>query len=298
VNFEGEASRVGDLIIPVSELDIFVATGIPAEGEKWFKGNYLNVDECKQLFAKGYEDTKLFVGAPRACISEEDDEILKVIQQLFTCEGRFNMVYAYHMRLLMHFRGVKPLNILFFLHRSLRKMADKVKKHSGNSSSHLFHCGLIHLLIVKELAKRKKTWGSFLEKLGYVQIPPVPLKVKVASPSGKRRSSKMTKMPRRDDEEEASREADAPEEVPAQIKRVRRLDGVAKTHSLKADNNTRVEIGDEIPNNFQAKLIITEPRDSASLEQDKKQIRSPESPVKGDGNASAKNEESSIDAAK
>jgi len=33
VNFEGEASRVVDLIIPMSESDISVATGLPAEGE-------------------------------------------------------------------------------------------------------------------------------------------------------------------------------------------------------------------------------------------------------------------------
>ena len=57
VNFDGEASRVGDLKILVSELDISVATGIPAEGEKWSKGSYLDMGECKQLFTKGYEDT-------------------------------------------------------------------------------------------------------------------------------------------------------------------------------------------------------------------------------------------------
>jgi hypothetical protein len=31
------------------------------------------------------------------------DNMLKVIQRYFTCEGRFNMIYQYHISLLLHF---------------------------------------------------------------------------------------------------------------------------------------------------------------------------------------------------
>lgn len=256
VNFEEGVSRAKDLIIPVTKLDISMATGIPVEGEQWFKGNYLDTSECKKLFAKGYEDTKLVVGAPRACLSKKDDELLKVIQWLFTCEGRFNFVYAYHMWLLMHFKGVKLLNIPLFFQRSLRKMENKVKKHSRNSSSHLFHCVVIHLLIVKELDKRKKTWGSFLEKLGYVKIPLIPLKVKIASPSGKRRSSKRTDGSKRGVKEETPKIDDTLEEVAAKTKRVRRSLGIAVIDSLKVGEIIGEMIWDKLPSKFQAKFTI------------------------------------------
>jgi len=40
---------------------------------------------------------------------------LRVIQRYFTCEGRFDRVYQYHVRLLMHFTGKNPLNFPFDL---------------------------------------------------------------------------------------------------------------------------------------------------------------------------------------
>jgi len=125
---------------------------------------------------KKYQGMKLSTGAPRARIIKEDDEFLKVIHRYFTCESRFNMVYAYHVRLLMHFRGVKVLNIPYLLHSSLGKMCEKIQGNPYSFSSHIFPCGLIKLLIVRELAKRRSTRGLFLEKLGYHPITPIPLK--------------------------------------------------------------------------------------------------------------------------
>lgn len=101
----------------------------------------------------------------------------------------------------MHFKDVKALNIPFFLHISLRKMSNKVQKHRDNFSSHLFHCGLIRLLIIKELAKRRKTWGSYLEKLGYLPITPTPPKEKGTPSSGKNKPDTTTKRQKKDAKE-------------------------------------------------------------------------------------------------
>jgi len=38
INYDGVKSRVGPLEIPVSEQAVVVATGIPAQGERWLKG--------------------------------------------------------------------------------------------------------------------------------------------------------------------------------------------------------------------------------------------------------------------
>jgi len=83
----------------------------------------------------------------------------------------------------MHFKGVKSLNLPYFLHRSIGNMAGKIHGNTKNFESHLFHYSLIKLLIVKELGKRKKTWGFFLEKLGYQLMTPISPKDKGASSS-------------------------------------------------------------------------------------------------------------------
>jgi type IV secretory pathway VirB10-like protein len=51
---------------------------------------------------------------------------MKIIMKFFTCEGRFPQIYAYHIRLLMHFTRTKLINIPFFLHKSIEKMASIV----------------------------------------------------------------------------------------------------------------------------------------------------------------------------
>ena len=82
--------------------------------------------ECRQFFKKDHQGIKLTTGAQRGCMKKDNDELLKVIQIYFTCIGRFNMVYLYHVRLLLHFIGKKTLNLTYFLYRSIGNMADKI----------------------------------------------------------------------------------------------------------------------------------------------------------------------------
>ena len=100
LNYDGTKSKVGELVIPVTEQAISTTTGIPAEGERWFKGMTLDISECRQFFKKEYQDVKLTTGSQRKCMTKDSDELLKMIQRYFTCEGGFNMVYLYHIRLL------------------------------------------------------------------------------------------------------------------------------------------------------------------------------------------------------
>jgi len=79
LNYDGKASKVGDPVIPATEMDISIVTGIPTEGEEWFKGTSLDLGECRHFFNKEYQNIKLSAGAPRGCITRESDELLKVI---------------------------------------------------------------------------------------------------------------------------------------------------------------------------------------------------------------------------
>jgi hypothetical protein len=98
---------------------------------------------------------------------EHHDQLLRVIQRYFTCEGRFNKVYMYHIRLLMHFTGKKALNLPYYLCRILGKMVDKVQAKSKQVEPSLFHFSLIKLLVLEELKKTNREWSYFLSTSGF-----------------------------------------------------------------------------------------------------------------------------------
>jgi hypothetical protein len=58
---------------------------------------------------------------------EQFDRILKIIQRYFTCEGRLNTLYHYHIRFLLHFSGNIEMNVLYYLLISIGKMSDRVQ---------------------------------------------------------------------------------------------------------------------------------------------------------------------------
>jgi hypothetical protein len=57
---------------------------------------------------------------------------------------------------------VKPLNMPFYLLKSLTKMASKVQAKPQKASNSLFHHGLIKLIVLEELNRRNKTWDFLL----------------------------------------------------------------------------------------------------------------------------------------
>jgi hypothetical protein len=103
LNFSGTKTKVGLLDFEVSEKSIFVATKIHDCGEKWFKAMSMNSSFSKEILKIEYKVDNLSKGVRRSHIMEYFDKILRFIQTYFTCEGRFNMVYQYHIRLILHF---------------------------------------------------------------------------------------------------------------------------------------------------------------------------------------------------
>jgi hypothetical protein len=98
---------------------------------------------------------------------EYSDKMLRVIHRYFTCEGRFNMVYQYHIRLLMHFTRKQFLNIPFYLLRSLGKMSDKVQSKTKMVENSVFHSKLIKMLVLEELKMIYGDWDTFLTASGF-----------------------------------------------------------------------------------------------------------------------------------
>ena len=100
---------------------------------------------------------------PFRYLLEKYAPLMKVVIKFFTCDGRFSILYTYHIRVLMHFTTLKPLNMCNYLCRSLIKMSEKVQVKGKEHHPSLFHHSLIKIVVLHQLAERNMTWDSFIE---------------------------------------------------------------------------------------------------------------------------------------
>lgn len=172
LNFDGKKTRVGDLEFEVTEASILAATGIPISRENWFKAMVFSSPFVKDLFKPEYQANYLSKSVPRNQLIDQFG-MLKIIQRYFSCEGRFNTLYHYQIRLLLHFTGKVQMNIPYYLLRSIGKMADRVQAKSKDVDSNLFHSRLIRMLVSEELGKKEISWENFLVT-SHFKLDPTP----------------------------------------------------------------------------------------------------------------------------
>ena len=121
-------------------------------------------------------DTSIFTkGIPVTYVKEEWTTLLLLVQKFFTCEGRFGVLYVYHAKVMMHFLG-DDINLPYFLLSSLRKMCSIVQRNPRNIEPHLYHHGLVKMLVEEQLKAKRDTWEIFLvrnhfEEAGETSVP-------------------------------------------------------------------------------------------------------------------------------
>jgi hypothetical protein len=123
----------------------------------------LNSSFSKEFFKLECKGDNLSKGVPKSHMLEYFDKMLMVIQRYFMCKGRFNMVYQYHIILLLHLTGKESMNIPFYFFRSIGKMLDRVQGKSKQVDTSVFHSSLIKMLVLEELKKTNINWGTFLD---------------------------------------------------------------------------------------------------------------------------------------
>lgn len=179
LNFTGLNSKVAMLEISVSPEAIANVTEIPRGQEEWFKNFKFDRNPCKQFLKEAYVNEDYTKEVPRFYLKEHYALLLTCIQKYLTCEGRYNKVYPYHFKLLLHFIGKVSIDIPFYLFRSLSKMCDKVQLRKEDCETSLFHHGLIKLLILDNLQKIGRDWNSFIFMAGFQSktgLTPEPVK--------------------------------------------------------------------------------------------------------------------------
>jgi hypothetical protein len=163
LTFDGCRAKVGDIQLELNEEFLSSATGLPAKGQKWFKNS--KVDEVPwPLLFTSRKIISCDKGMPVTALKSRWHDLLAIIKQFVTCEGRYGLVFLYHLRLLMNFIDF-PLNMPHYLLRSLYKMAKRFKREKADSS--LFHHCLIKIVIVHHLRLSGDCWEVFLLRNGF-----------------------------------------------------------------------------------------------------------------------------------
>jgi len=131
------------LNLRISTEVIALVTEIPRGKDTWFKNFRFDMEQCKVFLKLEFVETDLTKAVPRDYIKDNYANFLFNIQRYFTCEAKYQKVYSYHFKLLLHFIGMISLDFPYFLFRSVAKMADKVQLKSQGCETSLFHHGLI-----------------------------------------------------------------------------------------------------------------------------------------------------------
>jgi hypothetical protein len=179
LSFDGCRAKIGDLQLEVTEHSLSLATGLSVKGEKWSKSFKVNNVPWTLLF-RSRTVRSCNRGLPASMLKPHWHNLLMILKQFVTCEGRYGFVFLFHLRLLMVFMGFE-LSLPHYLHRSLFKMAKKYKKSQADTS--LFHVGLIKILVVYELGLRRDSWPDFLNRNGFEESDPSPIDKPVVSES-------------------------------------------------------------------------------------------------------------------
>jgi hypothetical protein len=163
LTLNGCRENIGDVQLEVTEEFLSQATSLPVVGQKWFKN--AKVEEVPwTLMFTSQKITSCDPGMPVSSLKPRWHDLLFIVKQFITCEGRFGLVFLYHLRLLMSFIGF-TLNMPYFLLRSLYKMGKQFKKKRSNSS--LFHHGLIKIILVHQFQLQNYCWDAFISRNGF-----------------------------------------------------------------------------------------------------------------------------------
>jgi hypothetical protein len=177
LTFDGCRAKVGDIQLELNEEFISSATGLAATGQRWFKNSKVDEVSWPLLFVSR-KVVSCDKGMPISTLKPRWHDLLVIVKQFVTCEGRYGLVFLYHLRLLMNFMGY-PLNMPHYFLRSLYKMSKRFKREKADSS--LFHHGLIRLIVVHHLNLHGDNWQAFLSRNGFANPESVQIDKAVVS---------------------------------------------------------------------------------------------------------------------
>jgi hypothetical protein len=93
--FDGCREKIGDTQLEVTEEFVSEAIGLPSTGEKWFKNS--KIEEVPwSLFMTSRKINCCEKGIPISLVKPRWHGLLLILKQFVTCEGRYGLVFLYH----------------------------------------------------------------------------------------------------------------------------------------------------------------------------------------------------------
>lgn len=160
--FDVKRAKVGNLQLKITEQSCSEAIGLPSSGDHFFNGGQLHIPNYAVFLKLACQLLIWAKGVLRTYIQDQWNPLLTMIQCFLTYEGRYAIVFLYHIRLLKHFTEEYLINIPHFLKLSPHKMARGVKSKGKKPNTFLYFHNLIKILIVAKLTKRKNSCEDFL----------------------------------------------------------------------------------------------------------------------------------------
>jgi hypothetical protein len=173
LNFDGKKAIIGQDEFKIDEALIDEVIELPMTREKWFKTTITKNVEFKTYLKPEHRGLIWNKDIHVSFLEEKWQQLLKTIMVYVTCEGQYNKVMIYHFKLINNLTHINPLNLPYFLHRSLSKMAHQFKAKPNQVPSRLSHHSLIKLLVCELLQRRGKSgitsYSGMISRLRFSQ---------------------------------------------------------------------------------------------------------------------------------
>jgi len=146
----------------LSPTTISEATGTPNVGEQWNKGPYVDKEHYEPYIKARYH-SKISRVFPFKYLENSFCPLMKLIIKYLAYEGMFSHLYAYRIRLFMHFTRVRMMNLPYSIYRNIEKMTHYVqRKPFPQQLSSIYHFSLIKIVVLHQLYLQNIPWKTFI----------------------------------------------------------------------------------------------------------------------------------------
>jgi len=160
--FNGRTTKIGDINITLIEELLAIITGLEWKRVNWFKSQQLKGKGWKTFLNKLQGTLYWTKAVSRTWLDDPWKDMTFFIHKYLTCEGRYNIVFLYHIRLLQHLKDKKKrINMPYYLLKILTKIAATVHIDPPKKESFLYHHSLIKIIVFDKLDKLNQTWEEF-----------------------------------------------------------------------------------------------------------------------------------------
>jgi len=162
INLENNMVHLAGVNFTLSPTIIVEAKIILDVGEKWNKRQNISKQHFEPYIKAKYHD-KLSRVFPFKFLEDQFIPVMKLIIKYFTCEGRFSRLYAYHIRLLMHFTRFRMMSISYFICKNIERMTIITKrKPYPQQLNSIYHFSVIKIVVLHQLTQLEVSWETFI----------------------------------------------------------------------------------------------------------------------------------------